>query len=572
MALVQKNIARAIEHHKAGRIKEAEKLYNLVLQQNRNNPPVITLLSMAFSGLGNSYWDAGDIKTATDNYLKAIKLNPQNLEAYNNLGMLYSSQKIYDEAIKCHEKALKINPEIPEVHNNLGTVYFDVGETQKAIKHHEQAVKLRPGYAEAFYNLGNDYKGNEKYKLALKEPGNLEKALTCYLKAIELNPFLVNAYVNLGLVYHYRNEPGKELSCYKKAEELSPGSAEIINNIGNMHRDARRMDKAIEYFERAIRLAPEKDDAYINASISCLALKDFEKGWKYYQHRLNDNRDYRKKLSEFSQPVWTGQPPEGKTIYVYWEQGFGDTVNFSRFLPVLDSMGAKVLFQPQKELAGLFKNNNLKAEIITHTPDEFDYHVPLLSIPGILNVNEKNIPSPGKYLGADPEKVSFYREKYFNNDYFKLGINWQCKNILHVDQYRSVPHISCFYPFLRFDNTRVYSFQKGCGTEQLGSLPGDINIINLGEEFSDFSDTAAALENIDLLISVDTSVPHLAGALGRPAWVLLQTVPDFRWFLEGETTPWYDTLRLFRQAKRNEWDDVVQRIYTELCPVFSARL
>ncbi|OGI00823.1 MAG: hypothetical protein A2Y25_05735 [Candidatus Melainabacteria bacterium GWF2_37_15] len=551
---VQKQLAQAIEYHKAGKIEEAEKLYNQILQTNRNNPNVFAILSMAYSGLGDSYWDKGNIKIATDNYLKAIKLNPKNFEAYNNLGMLYSSQKMLNEAISCYEKALKINPNCAEIHNNLGTVYFDRGEVQKALNCHEQAIRIKPDYAEAFYNLGNAYKNSKNY----------EKALACYSKAIELKPDFVQAYVNLGLVHHYRNEPKKELICYRKAEELAPNSAEVLNNIGNMQRDAVRLEQAIEYFEKAIQYDPQKDDAYVNAAISYLALKNFDKGWKYYQRRLNDNHIYQEKIKRIKQPVWTGQPLQGKTLYVYYEQGFGDSINFVRFLSVLNSMDAKVLFQPQKELIDLFKINDLKAEVIANEPVEFDYHVPLLSIPGILGVNDKNIGFSGKYLNADPEKVQFYKEKYFNNDCFKLGINWQCRNAKHVDIFRSVPHISDFYPFLRLPNIKIYSFQKGCGTDQLNTLPDDIKIINLGDDFKDFSDTAAALENIDLLITVDTAVSHLAGALGRSVWALLQTVPDFRWFLEGEATQWYDSMKLFRQSSPNQWEEVINRVYQEL--------
>lgn len=568
---VQKKLAQAIELHKAGRIEEAEKLYNQVFQQCRNNPDVINILSVAYSGLGDSYWDKNNTKAAIDNYIKAVRLNPKNIQAHNNLGILYSAEKNYLEALKHYEIAISINPDIAEIHNNLGTVYYELGDTEKAKKCHEQAIRLKPDYAEAYYNLGNDYKGNEKQKQMLKEPGNLEKAYASYAKAIELLPEFVHAYVNLGLIYHYKNQPEQEQMCYDRAEELCPNSSEIMNNIGNMHRDAGRMDKALEYFERAIQLDPQNNDAYSNAAITYLVIKNYEKGWKYYERRLLDNSIFQKKIRNFSQPVWTGQPLEGKTIYVYWEQGFGDTINFSRFLPVLNSMGAKVLFQPQKELAGLFKINTLDSEIIQDEPKNFDYHVPLLSIPGILGVNYNNITSNGRYLSADPDTAAYYREKYFNNNCLKIGINWQCKNVLYLDQYRSVPHISYFYPLLGFENTKIYSFQKGCGTDQLESLPEGIEVVNLGDEFMDFSDTAAALENIDLLISVDTAVPHLAGALGKPAWVLLQTVPDFRWGLEGEITPWYSSYRVFRQSKANEWEDVVQRVNNELAKVVNSK-
>lgn len=567
----QQKLAQAIELHKAGKIEEAEKLYNKIFYEYGKNLGIASILSVAYSSLADAYWDRNNIKIALEYYQRAVKLNPMNFEAQNNLGMLYSEQKMYQEAIKCYENAIAVDPQVPEIHNNIGTVYFEMGETEKAIKCHEQAIMLKPDYAEAYYNLGNAYKGNEKTKLGVKNPENLSMAHACYSKAIELEPDFVNAYVNLGLIYHYKNEPDNELACYAKAEQLSPDSAEIINNIGNMHRDAGRMDRALDYFEKAIKLDPQKDDAYINASITYLATKNFDKGWKYYELRLNDNHIYQKKLSEYKQPVWKGESLEGKRIYVYWEQGFGDTINFCRFLTKLREMGANVYFEPQKELAGLFISSNLGVDIVKDAPVEFDYHVPLLALPGLLGINDSNIPYNGKYLNADPEKVNYYKEKYFSNDCFKLGINWQCKNRLHVDQYRSVPHISYFYPLMGFANMKIYSFQKGCATEQLENLPEGLQVVNLGDGFNDFTDTAAALENLDLLISVDTSVPHLAAALGKPAWVLLQTVPDFRWGLEGENTPWYSTMQLFRQSSRNNWEEVITRVEEKLQKVISSK-
>lgn len=560
---VQHKLAQAIELHKAGKIQEAHKIYNQILPLCQNNSNFAQVLSVAYNDVGGFYWDNGDINIALDCYSKAIRLNGHNFEALNNLGMLYSSLNNPEEAVKCYEKALKINPNISEIHNNLGSVYFDAGEIEKAIKCHEQAIKLKPDFAEAHFNLANAHLGNRKCRQLSKEPESLNKAFACYSRAIELKPDFGVAYVNLGMAYHYKKEPEKELLCYQKAEQLCPNSSEILNNIANMHRDAGRITEALEYFERAIQLDPNNDDAYVTASITYLASKNFEKGWKYYERRLNDYAPFQQKLKKYVQPVWKGEPLDGKTIYVYWEQGFGDSINFCRYLPVLSSMGARVLFEPQKTLKCLFEHNDLKAEI-TEDPKEFDYHVPLMSVPGILGVNADNILSGGKYLCADPDLVKQYREKYFDNNDFKLGIVWQCGNTKHVDQFRSVPNLSYFYPLLKLDNIKIYSFQKGYGSDQLEDIPDDIEIISLGKEFKDFSHTAAALENLDLLISVDTAVPHLAGAMGKPVWVLLQTVPDFRWFFEGETTPWYYSYRLFRQTKANQWEDLIDKVFQEL--------
>ena len=589
--LVQEKLSEALQCHNAGMLQEAGLLYGQILQEDPNNPEVLHLFGILLSqvgdfdtaiasilravelnptdnyycSLGNVCFDKGDTDAALNCYLKTIELNPRNLEAYNNLGMVYTNKEMIKEAIACYQKAIEISPNCPEIYNNLGTVFFEINEIKEAIKYYEKAVELNSSYVQAYFNLGNAYKGNEKLNKKVENPEYLDKAVYYYKKALELKPDFIDAYINLGKVYFYKNDTTEEMNCYKKALELNSNSAEIYNNIGNLSKDNGKIEEAITYFGKAAELDPNNGDVYSNLGICYLSLKNFEKGWKYYQWRLHDSEFHKERIAKIKQPLWDGSSINGKTIYIYHEQGFGDTINFVRYLPLLHSLGAKVLFKPQKGLEELLKQSDLKAEIIDNsTPDEsitFDTHTSLLNLPYFLKANSENIPFSEGYLKSDPEKVRFYKEKYFNNDCFKLGINWQCKNLYHIHQYRSISHISYFYPFTQFDKVKVYSFQKGCGTDQLIDLPDGIEIINLGDTFSDFSDTAAALECIDLLISVDTSVPHLAGALGIPTWTLLQHVSDWRWFLEGNTTPWYDSVRLFRQKEIDNWQETIDEVY-----------
>lgn len=589
----QRKLSEALNYHKAGKIKEAEVLYSEILKKIPNDTDIlhfcgIALISLGrfdeavsklskaskinpsdaiYCTLGNAYSDKGDIDSAISSYCSAIQLNKANLEAYNNLGMAYTTKNMLNEAVSCYQKAISLDSGNADVYNNLGAAFYKAGNFQESVKCHTKAIELKPDFVNAYFNLGNAYKGSVKtFHTALNE--NLEKAAACYQKVLEYIPEFVEAYINLGLIAYLRGDEENEINFYNRALELCPNSPELLNNIGVINRDAGRLEESITYFERAIAVNKDYTDAHINLAVTCLALKDFEKGFKHYKHRLNNFEPYKSKIKKIKKPLWTGESLEGKTIYVYHEQGFGDTINFSRYIKLLGSDAAKVLFRPQKELESLFLKNDINAEIIgENISDEalnIDYHTILMNLLEYYKAAPDNIPFNKQYLYAEPEKVQFYKEKYFDNNSFKVGINWQCGNLKQVDKYRSISDIAEFYPFAKLDGVKVYSFQKGLDKNAFENLPDDVEIVDLGNTFNDFSDTAAALENIDLLISVDTAVLHLAGAMGRPAWGLLQFVPDWRWFLKEETTPWYESIRLFRQKQRGNWQPVVTDACSEL--------
>lgn len=237
---------------------------------------------------------------------------------------------------------------------------------------------------------------------------------------------------------------------------------------------------------------------------------------------------------------------------------------FSRYVPILDQMGAKVLFRPHSMLENFFRDFNFPAEIISNTTPldtlEFDYYHSVMSLPAVFKTEIDTIPYKEGYLKANPEKVRQFREKYFNNDLFKIGIVWQCKNLYEQDIFRSIPDISYLFPIAKIPSVKVYSIQKGLGEAQLENLPDEIEIINLGKDLNDFSDTAAAVENLDLVVSVDTSVPHLSGAMGKDTIVMIEYTADWKWLLDRDDCVWYDKIRLFRQNKNNDWDFVVKNV------------
>ena len=247
---------------------------------------------------------------------------------------------------------------------------------------------------------------------------------------------------------------------------------------------------------------------------------------------------------------------------VYNVAGYGDSIQFARYLPVLTSLGAKVLCKVQTPLVELFRKSNLNAEIFDESTDEnelkYDFQASFLYLPALFKPFVNEIPHSKGYLNADPDKVKIFKDKYFDNNLFKIGIVWRSGNDNGYDRKKSISNVNYFSPIARLDGVKLYSLQKGESTLQLND--SDIDIVNLGDKFEDFSDTAAAIENLDLVITVDTSTVHLAGALGKKIYLLLSSTAEWRWLNEGETTDWYDSVRLFRQTEPENWSDVIENI------------
>jgi len=336
--------------------------------------------------------------------------------------------------------------------------------------------------------------------------------------------------------------------------------------LGWCYLNLRELDKAIEYFNKSISLNPSNPESHFNLATTYFLQGNFSKElWQKYEYRFLLQKDGIKKYN-LPKPEWQEEDINGKKLYVHYEQGFGDTIMFGRYLKILASMGAEVFFRPQDGLISVLKNSDLDVNIIDTPIDnpgiEYDYYVSLMSLPFRLNITINNPPlSSERYICSDIEKVEKYKKEYFSNNKFKVGIFWQgnpkgFKN-------RALP-LECCREIFNISDIQFYSFQKGYGIEQLQDIQNDYNIVDLGSTFNDFSDTVAALENLDLLITIDSSVAHIAGAMKKKTWVLLPFVPEWRWGLDGNTTPWYESLKLYRQKTLNDWHGVVQDVVKDL--------
>jgi tetratricopeptide (TPR) repeat protein len=516
-----------------------------------------------FHLLGLRAYEEGLYDNAITYISRAIQINPREFLYFYNIGVSFAAKNSIDEALDSFRKALDLNPFYAEAYNNLGLALANKGLISEAIDNYNKALELNPDSAEAYNNLG----------LALANKGLISEAIDNYNKALELNPDSAEAYNNLGNAFADLEMLDEAVNNFKKAIMLKPDFIAAYYNLGIVFSDQGMLQEAIQNYEKALSLNNDFAEAHLNVAYVYLLSKNFEKGWEEYEWR---HQVLKTRLPLTSRPKWDGSSLDNKTIYIYPEQGYGDTIQFARYLPLLRSAGVKkVLFEPHKGMEQLFRENDLNAEIVDPSINEnsldFDVHFPLLSLPLIFKTNLDNIPfKQQRYFNANPEKVAWYREKFFapipytlSPAPFRIGICWQGNPLMERDRKRSVP-LRCLYPLAKIPGVKLYSFQKGPGIELLDNLPEDIEIVNLGRTFNDFSDTAAALENVDILITIDTAVAHLSGALGKKTWILLPFYAEWRWFSDSDPSPWYEDVRLFRHMNKKDWDDMMERVIERL--------
>lgn len=538
MSATKSILVSALSLHREGKFEDAEKLYRKVLRLNPKDDMALYFLSLITRSSERTEESIQLVK-------KAALIKP-TFEYYNDLGGLYFADKQFQNAINSLESALAISKGNEDIKGCLAQAYFARAEElnkeniNEALLYYQKALSAKPQFPDACFKLGRIY----------QVLGDNKNAIEYYNRTLELAPNTASVYYNLGNVFLSMYDYDKAIYYYEKVISIDSSHNDALNNLAKALYENKEIERSIEAYKEL--LSREPDSAFVKFNLACAYMrnKNFIEGWPLYQNRFFMDYERRPILKEFSKPLWNGCDIKGKTLYVYHEQGLGDTIEFSRYIPVLKSMGANVLFRPQKPLEALFRINTFGAEIIPEsvTDDEleFDFHTPLLSVGQYLGINYNNVIVDDKYLVSSPEKVEYYRKNYFANKEFKVGIVWQCG----VKDCNRTVALENFYPLADIKGVKLYSIQKG-EIGELAQFPGEIT--DLGSTFNDFSDTAGALENLDLLISADTSVLHLAGALGKPVWVLLPYSTDFRWFLDEDDSIWYKRMRLFRQTEPNNW-------------------
>jgi Flp pilus assembly protein TadD len=485
-------------------------------------------------------------------YEQVLRLWPDHPEVLTNLGVALAVQGRWDEAVASYRKALALKPAFPDAWSNLGRALAALGRAEEAAASFQNAVNLRPGDPEALASLGN----------ALREQGKLDQAEARYQEALRLRPDYAEVRNNLGSVFQEQGKLDEAAASYRDAARIRPAFVEALTNLGTVLREKGRPDEAAASYEEALRLRPDYAEAHLNLGLTRLLLGDFERGWAGYEWRRRARA-----LPEHpsGRPRWDGSPLEGKAILLVAEQGLGDTIQFVRYAPMVRERGGVVLLECPPSLRSLLADAPGVDRVVVpgeRTP-EFAVQAPLPGLPGILGTTWESIPAPVPYLRADPDRVRLWRRELVDPPGFRVGIVWRGHPKHPGDRRRSIP-LECLAPLGELPGVRLVSLQKGPGSEQLDGRDWRRSILDVGRRLDDFADTAAVLANLDLLIACDTAVAHLAGALGVPAWVALPFDPDWRWLLGRDDSPWYPSLRLFRQDRPGEWDDVFGRIMREL--------
>jgi tetratricopeptide (TPR) repeat protein len=531
------------QNHQAGMLDDAQTLYKKVLSLDPNNTEANHLLGVVAHHTGN-------LETGIELISKAVRSHPAHFAALNNLGNAQAQAGLPADAEKSYRKALKFKPDYAMAHGNLGKVLMDAGRLGDAIKHLSRAIQLEAANPAHHINHG----------AACMATGLVEEAEASFRSALELTPADYSVHNELGILLQADGRLDGAEACYKRTIEINETSVEAHVNMGNLMEDCLRFEDSKGNFHHAIELEPGNVDAHRNLGMVLLRQGDFENGFAEYAWRVSAHA--RDEESQFQGKVWDGGGESGRRILIHAEQGLGDTIQFARYLPVLEGMGYEVVFECQPPLVDLMASLPGEFQIIGKgdTLPDFDIHAPLLSLPGLLKGTLETIPSGESYLSATEDLVDQWKERLSGGERKKVGLVWRGRGEHNNDKNRSAS-LALFVEHLSDVDADFYCLQKDLTNEEQ-KMP--VGFQNIGKDFKDFSDTAAALKNLDLVISVDTSVAHLAGALGVPTWLLLPTPPDWRWLMDRDDTPWYPSMRLFRKQGLEDWDGVLGKVAAEL--------
>ena len=534
----------------------------------------------AHNNLGAAYQLLGRFTEAGACYSQAIRLNPTYREAINNrdalvnfqrtsgaaagpvspeshfnMGMAFQNQELYGEAMACYEEALASRPDYAEAHNSLGAALHRLGKTDEALASFQQAIRCRPTYAEAHNNLG----------IALQVKDRLDDAIASYRQAVRIKPDFPEAHNNLGEALHVRGETEEAFAAFEQAVRFRPDFAEAHANLGFLAEEKGNRSEALARFEKALQSKPDYPEAHMAKAFQLLQDGKFEQGWSEYEWRMRCKK-FPTPPVPGPKPAWDGSPLGGRTILLRAEQGLGDALQFIRFAPLVHERGGKVILECQPPLIPLFRTCPGIERVLdpNQSLPEFDTHAMLLSVPGLLLTKLSSIPARVPYLTANLALVEHWRQKVAEFAGFKIGIVWQGSMDHAKDRLRSAP-LSKFAPLAKIAGVHLLSLQVGPGRDQLTRLAEPFHVIDLAPP--SFADLAAAIKNLDLVISVDTAPAHLAGALAMPVWVALSFAGEWRWLLDREDSPWYPTMRLFRQIQPGDWDEVFERIAAEVARI-----
>jgi protein O-GlcNAc transferase len=493
-------------------------------------------------------YEAGRLREAELLLREILTLNANRADGLHLLGLIAHRTGQHDAAVEWIRKAIAANGKVATYYSNLGNAVQALGRLDEAVAQYKQALAVNPKYAVACHNLG----------CALQAQRKWDEAAIYYERAIALNPERVEAHINLDIVLRELGRLDEAVACCERALALRPEDAEASNRLGFALQARGSFDEALVQYRRALALRPEYAEAVWNQSLVELLRGDFAAGWAHYERRWSAVGTPR----TLTQPQWRGEALGGGRILLHAEQGLGDTVQFLRYVPMVQAAGGVVVLEVQAPLRRIAEQiPGVKVVTAGAALPEFAWQCPLMSLPLAFATTIDTIPAQVPYLTVPAEALGTAAELPWPADGLRVGLVWAGNPEHRNDRYRSIA-LSLLEPLSELEGVHLFSLQMGAEAEQLAMV--EASIVDLRYEIGDMADTAALMAHLDVVIAVDTSVVHLAGALGRPTWLLLPFAPDWRWMMEREESPWYPTMRLFRQTERNGWEPVVERLRAAL--------
>jgi tetratricopeptide (TPR) repeat protein len=581
-AALQAICEEGLAFHQAGRFDDARTLYKKVLRRNSGHLNTLHLFGVLcvqvgqpelgaamlrravaldptvaaiHSVLGTAHEALGRLQEALANYERAGALQPDLVDAhYNRAGVLRKMGR-RAEAAAGYETAVALAPAFAEAHYNLGLVLAELSRPSDACQAYDRAIAAKPDFAEAFHNRG----------LALMALARHSEALDSFEAAVVHKPAFVDAMYSSALMLQKLDRRGEALAALDRTLALAPGSADAHYARGLVLHEMGRPDEGIESFDQALIHRPDHVETLFCRSLSLLLAGRFEEGWREYEWRLK-TPEMAGELRGADVPCWRGEPLERRIIYLHGEQGLGDTLQFCRYAALI-SPPAQVILESPAPLTRLLASLPGAASVIARGAPvpAFDVHCSLLSLPSIFSPTLASIPADVPYLAANPAEAARWRRRLSPLPGLKVGLVWSGgqrpdqPNAAAIDRRRSIA-LDAMAPLAEVTGVTYVSLQKGPPARQASAPPPGMALVDFTDELDDFADTAALVEALDLVISVDTSVAHLAGALGKPVWLLNRFDTCWRWLLDRDDSPWYPTLRQFRQSASGDWTGVMQSV------------
>jgi tetratricopeptide (TPR) repeat protein len=549
------DINAAMALHRQGRLSEAEQIYASILAGNPGHFEALHLLGLARHQQGHAVEALRLIGAA-------LRAKPNSPDALSNYGLALDALKRHEEALASFDCALALDRRHADALNNRGLTLAALGRGADALSSWDEALAADPSHLSALHNRARARYGLKRYDAALAD----------YDRLLAVRPDNIDALNNRGGSLAALGRVAEALESYDRAIAIDPRRPECLINKGNLLADLHEFERALAAYAEAATLDGKRAEANWCASLVRLRLGNFAQGWQGYEWRWRQ-ASWEKLRRHFSAPPWLGRESlMGRRILLHAEQGYGDTIQFARFAKDIAALGATVLLEVQPSLKPLFSDFPGVAEVYGRGDPlpRFDWHCPLMSLPLAVGTSLDTIPRSIPYLQAPVKRLQKWRERLGRRGAPRVGIVWGGSPVHKNDHNRSIG-LARFAAPLAAPAVELVSLQCEASPADAAVLAGHRSILHVGPELRDFADTAAVVSLMDLIVSVDTSVVHLAGALGKPVWVLLPYTPDFRWLLERDDSPWYPTARLFRQPRHGDWESVLDRVRVQLLETAAGR-